>query len=606
MTAITQALSAALLHFVWQGLLVGLVLWIALFLMRKGPANARYAASCAALVILVLLPVVTACNLYAPITAAGPVKTPSVTSLAVRAARTSSEPWPAAWLAATQAWALPLWSLGVLAFSLRLVLGSKQVAMLRRRGAPADAAIVKMVAGLGKRMGLARPVRVLITTLADGPSVVGWIRPVILLPSATLLGLTPEQLEAVLAHEIAHIRRYDYLVNILQIVAETLLFYHPAVWWASARIRHERELCCDDLAVRSCGDALCYARALTALEKLRVLTPNLAMGSTGGSLIYRIQRLMGETTRECGPSKLSGALTLLLGLTCFLLNVHWAQGQADAIRPSDLAIAPSASQVRDASGVAVELGGAAVLHREPVNYPKTAAERRIEGTVVVEVTLDARGEASDARVLSGPAELRKAALESVLNWHFMPGGAGTRQVSIVFHVPSEAEGSSARESAEAEQKVSGNQIFFYSRREAGNGGEEIAKREAELNELKAKILDFQQRQADGNLLEETQRKLADAERGLENARSLNESPAGKAVKNILVLGLPDQAVKALQSRLPVHIGDTLTHESIEEIGRAVRAFDEHLEYILMPAEDGPGVALVITTPDEGDWRVRRE
>jgi TonB family protein len=479
--------------------------------------------------------------------------------------------------------------------------------MLRQRGAPADAAILEMVAGLGKRMGLTRPVHVLISALADGPSVVGWIRPVILLPSATLLGLTPQQLEAVLAHEIAHIRRYDYLVNILQIVAETLLFYHPAVWWASARIRHERELCCDDLAVRSCGDALCYARALTTLEKLRVLTPNLAMGSTGGSLIYRIQRLMGETTRECGPSKLSGALTLFLGLTCFLLNVHWAQGQADATRPSDLAIAPSGLQVRDASGVEVELGGAAVLHREPVIYPKTAVEKRIEGTVVVEVTLDARGEASDARILSGPAELRKPALESVLNWHFMPGGAGTRQVSIVFHVPSEAEQSSARESAEAEQKVSGKEIFFYSRRrEAGSGPEEVAKREAELNELRAKILDLQQQRADANLIEQSQRNLADAERGLANTRRRVESPAGQTLKGIRVLGLSNNALKELQSRVPVHIGDVLTQESIEGIGRAVRAFDEHLEYILMPHEDGSGVELVITTPDEGDWRVRRE
>jgi TonB family protein len=530
-----------------------------------------------------------------------------VRPLAVHAERAGSETLRSAWLAAIQSWALPLWSLGVLAFSLRLVLGSKQVAMLRRRGAPAEATVLESVAGLAKRMGLTRPVRVLISTLADSPSVVGWIRPVILLPSATILGLTPQQLEAVLAHEIAHIRRYDYLVNILQIVVETLLFYHPAVWWASARIRHERELCCDDLAVRSCGDALSYARALTALEKLRVLTPNLAMGSTGGSLFYRIQRLMGDTTRECGPSKLSGALTLFLGLTCFLLNVHWAQGQADATRPAELAIAASGPHVRDASGVEVELGGAAVLHREPVIYPKTAAERRIEGTVVVEVTLDARGEANDARVLSGPAELRKAALKSVLNWHFMPGAAGsTRQVSIVFHVPTEAERASARESADAEQKVSGNQIFFYSRRETGSGPEEAAKREAELGELKAEILDHQQRQPNAELLEESERNLADAKGAMENAQRLSVTPLGRALKSIRVLGLSNEALNELQSRLPVHIGDTLTHESIEGIGRAVRAFDEHLQDILMPLEDGHGVELVITTPDEGDWRVRRE
>ena len=104
-----------------------------------------------------------------------------------------------------------------------------------------------------------------------GPSVIGWLKPVVLLPAATLLGLTPEQLEAVLAHELAHIRRYDYLVNIVQMLIETLFFYHPAVWWISGRIRQERELCCDDIAVRCCGDAVGYARALTALERMRVM-----------------------------------------------------------------------------------------------------------------------------------------------------------------------------------------------------------------------------------------------------------------------------------------------------------------------------------------------
>src|SRR6266436_4436598 len=188
MTAITQALSAALLHFAWQGLFVGLLLWIALFLMRKGTASARHAASCAALVILVLLPVVTEFVSHQPVTASAPEKVGPVRLIAVPAKPAGSQPLPAAWLAGIQSWALPLWSFGVLAFSLRLVLGSKQVAMLRRRGAPADASVVEIVAGLAERMSLTRPVHVLISTLADGPSVVGWIRPVILLPSATVLG----------------------------------------------------------------------------------------------------------------------------------------------------------------------------------------------------------------------------------------------------------------------------------------------------------------------------------------------------------------------------------------------------------------------------------
>src|SRR4029434_68939 len=94
-------------------------------------------------------------------------------------------------------------------------------------------------------------------------SAVGRLRPVLLLPAASLAGLTPQQLEAVLAHELAHIRRHDYLGNVFQTLVEALLFYHPAVWWPSARIRYERELCCDDLAVEVCGDPVCYERALT-------------------------------------------------------------------------------------------------------------------------------------------------------------------------------------------------------------------------------------------------------------------------------------------------------------------------------------------------------
>ena len=173
------------------------------------------------------------------------------------AARLSPTPAPAHQtpaLALVQSWALPAWTLGVLLFSFRMVWGCAQVAALQRSGAGGRRRrCYATVAGLSRRMGLARPPRVLISEWAGGPSVVGWLRPVILLPAATLSGLTPEQLEAMLAHELAHIRRHDYLVNWLQMLVETLLFYHPAVWWISRRIRHERELCCDDLAVSACG-----------------------------------------------------------------------------------------------------------------------------------------------------------------------------------------------------------------------------------------------------------------------------------------------------------------------------------------------------------------
>src|SRR6185295_2411884 len=125
----------------------------------------------------------------------------------------------------------------------------------------------------------------------QAPTVVGWLRPVVLVPVGALAGLPADQVEALLLHELAHIRRHDYLVNILQNVAESLLFYHPAVWWISGHIRAERELCCDDMAVFVCGDSLSYARALAQLESFRPAQVS-ALAANGGSLADRIARLL--------------------------------------------------------------------------------------------------------------------------------------------------------------------------------------------------------------------------------------------------------------------------------------------------------------------------
>ena len=118
---------------------------------------------------------------------------------------------------------------------------------------------------LKTRIRVSRPVRLLVSSLVQAPAVVGWLRPVVLVPVGALAGLPAEQIEALLVHELAHIRRHDYLVNVLQSVVEALLFYHPAVWWVSGHIRTEREQCCDDVAVSVSGDVLTYARALAEI-----------------------------------------------------------------------------------------------------------------------------------------------------------------------------------------------------------------------------------------------------------------------------------------------------------------------------------------------------
>ena len=153
--------------------------------------------------------------------------------------------------------------------------------------------------------------------------VVGWWRPVILLPATAVTGLPSDQLALILGHELAHIRRHDYLVNLVQSVIETVLFYHPAVWWVSSRIREERENCCDDRAVSLCGDRLEYARALAALEQMRVGAWSLAPSANGGTLLARIRRILGVAAADDPRARgLAGTVTLttlaFLGLGLFI------------------------------------------------------------------------------------------------------------------------------------------------------------------------------------------------------------------------------------------------------------------------------------------------
>jgi bla regulator protein blaR1 len=216
---------------------------------------------------------------------------------------------PSRWLG----WLVALWSLGVGVLSLRL-LGGWVVTQRLRHAALTEVpeAIQQTLARLAARLHVHRAVRIGHSLLVEVPTVVGWLKPAILLPASTLAGLTPQQLEAVLAHELAHIRRHDYLVNLFQTVVETLLFYHPAVWWVSRQVRDERENCCDDVAVAACGDALLYARALCELEELRAATPRLAMAANGGSLVERIRRVLGaRPARSASPSRwVAGAFAM--------------------------------------------------------------------------------------------------------------------------------------------------------------------------------------------------------------------------------------------------------------------------------------------------------
>lgn len=275
-----------------------------------------------------------------------------------------------AWFAAAQlmlkpwlAWLVTLWSLGVVLCSIRPLLGCHTLWQLQRVGvSPVSDEVLAAVSRVSQRLGLRHAVRVLQTTWARVPVVVGYLRPVILLPVSLMTSLSPSQLEAILAHELAHVRRHDFIVNLLQILLETLFFYHPAVWWLSRQIRIEREHCCDDLVVKSLGNRVEYGRALLAVEELRGHSTLLAPGATDGSLVSRLRRILNVLPEHAGTASLSSRWAVACVLPCTLLLL--ACGTLISLRAQD------GAKTSDISGSFI------------VEGLDTVAGKRIEGTEI--------------------------------------------------------------------------------------------------------------------------------------------------------------------------------------------------------------------------------
>jgi beta-lactamase regulating signal transducer with metallopeptidase domain len=293
----TDRLAWTLLHFLWQGTVIcgAFVALRALFASALTP-RARYGLACSALALLAIAPLITFFIL-------GSVNVPTLYQFASEPSANplrSAEPWlrTPGFNSAFLPWIVVAWISGAFACSVRLAGGWFVASRLRFAGAvtPAPADWQRRLSMLAERVGIAGPVRLLVSSLAQTPVVVGHLRPVVLVPMEALTGLPADQLEALLAHELAHIFRHDYLANLLQGVVEALLFYHPAVWWISKQIRAERELCCDDIAVAITGDRVRYARALADLEGLRPAHAQRALAASGGDLLARIRRLVEPST----------------------------------------------------------------------------------------------------------------------------------------------------------------------------------------------------------------------------------------------------------------------------------------------------------------------
>ena len=323
------ALAWALIHFLWQGALLGALAFVILRGARPERASTRYAIGVATLAAMILVFAATLAVLSRQSVTSEPRGSIAVAAAATPLSGQTAIVWtskplePASAAAPWQfrpldPWMLSLvvavWTAGVLLMSIRLLGGWLLARRLATRAATAvPPAIESAARAIAATLQIRHAVAILESRAVGVPTLVGWIRPVVLLPAAALAGLSPDQLRAILAHELAHVRRHDYLVNLLQSIVETLLFYHPATWWVSARVRAEREHCCDDLAVEVCGDRLVYASALAELTALAG-PRRLALAATDGSLLNRVRRILGgqRSIHEPAPAWPLLALAVVL------------------------------------------------------------------------------------------------------------------------------------------------------------------------------------------------------------------------------------------------------------------------------------------------------
>lgn len=316
-TPLANHLGWTLVHFLWQGALVGVLYACLRLILRDSEPQSRYWLSLAALAALAMLPVFTFIHLLS-----APVTSPAIVGLAGAIQDLRMAP-DTGYLDALREllhsivpWTVPAWCAGVALMALRSLAAWRRIHRLTRDGAvQAEDDWQDKLAGLAMRVGVRVRVRLMVTARVAVPCVVGWLKPVILIPPAALACLSVQQLEMVLAHELSHIRRHDYLVNLLQLLVETVLFYHPVVRWISRDARRERELCCDDSAVHACGDALHYAHALTDLADIQAADMQLAVGLNGGDLTLRVERLIAPHHVSDGTPRLT---TLMLATAVFL------------------------------------------------------------------------------------------------------------------------------------------------------------------------------------------------------------------------------------------------------------------------------------------------
>jgi beta-lactamase regulating signal transducer with metallopeptidase domain/regulation of enolase protein 1 (concanavalin A-like superfamily) len=459
-----ERLGWVLMHSLWQFMAIALVvrLFERTFVGRRG-TSLRYAAGMCGLAAITVAPVATWFLIPAvPAPDAGAVSAVPfddnlaerrvVPSAALRlgqeADAVESAVRPRAWYSLSDTWSearatlalrlrpwLPMlvvgWSVGLSLCSLRPLVGWLTLRRLRTIGVSAPGQeLTASAQRIAVRLGMTQALTVWQSTVTKTPLVVGYLRPALLLPVAMLAELPPAELEAILAHELAHVRRHDFLVNLWQTLLETVFYYHPAVWSLSHRLRAEREHCCDDVALSIVGDPVRYGRALLHVEELRGAASLLAFGAGGGSLRERIVRLFDQSSRPVSPAGLfAGAL--LPSVTLVILFLAFAEGALlNGGEQEQAAVADQADEAKSlASELAQAVGPAPVAGSWTVIDPDKDCEVRLVGENLSISVPPTSHDLNAVRGMNAPRVLKKVSGDFVIQvklvGEFKPGTIST-------------------------------------------------------------------------------------------------------------------------------------------------------------------------------------
>ncbi len=400
---VVSAVGWTLLHFVWQGMLLGLATALALRALRGASPQHRYTVACSALLLCVAWPALTLTERLRQ-HAGGAESWRDPSSFA---SNVGEQVGLLAVLQANLIWVVALWAACAAVLALRMGMGLLWVSQSRHAHAghaPWQARLSRMAL----EMGIARTVALRVVDNLSSPITAGWLRPVVLVPTSLLTGMPPDLLEALLAHELAHVRRFDYLVNLGQNVVETLLFYHPAVWWISGQIRVERESIADDIAAASSAERKRLALALAELEKIQFSAHHLSLAATGGELMHRIRRLVRPDTQALNWKAALPVLALVASCATVFAN---AGAQADPLTHTR-AVADFSSCGKPA-------------------WPAEALAAGQTGTVTLSFLVSTEGVSEQADVLtsSGVPSLDEAARVGIQQCRFRPATENGRPIA---------------------------------------------------------------------------------------------------------------------------------------------------------------------------------